>query len=421
METFIKKNYNKFTLIVASIVIACTIGTSCSEVIPEPDSPDMPDNQTTEHTLLMYFPWSVNLTSFFTANIADMELSISENGLDNQRVLVFFASAPSEAVLFEIKRNNLGIVTRDTISEYPSHPYTTVEGLTKMIKDVKEVAPAKNYSLLIGAHGMAWIPVSRASNMVYSTDNMDNFTEHWNMEVDEKNPIRTRYFGGTSATYQTDISTLVTALEQTETHLQYILFDDCFMSSIEVAYELRNCADYLIASVCEIMDYGMPYHKIGKYMLGNPNYEKIVSEFYDFYSTYTPMPCGTIGVTNLNEMDNMATIMKEINTTLQNTNTKTNIDNVQIFDGYSPTLFFDFGHYVETICANSQPNLYDRFHAQLERTVPYKLATQTFYTMSQRKRIEINHYSGINTTEPSLNSQSVNHYKQTDWYNATHE
>ena len=51
-------------------------------------------------------------------------------------------------------------------------------------------------------------------------------------------------------------------------HMDYILFDDCYMSSVEVAHALRHVTDYLIGSTSEIMAYGFPYALAGKHMLG---------------------------------------------------------------------------------------------------------------------------------------------------------
>lgn len=46
--------------------------------------------------------------------------------------------------------------------------------------------------------------------------------------------------------------------------MEYILFDDCYMSSLEVAYDLRHVTRHLIACPTEIMVYGMPYSHIGE-------------------------------------------------------------------------------------------------------------------------------------------------------------
>ncbi len=45
--------------------------------------------------------------------------------------------------------------------------------------------------------------------------------------------------------------------------MEYILFDDCYMSSVEVAYELKEATRFLIASTSEMMAYGMPYATVG--------------------------------------------------------------------------------------------------------------------------------------------------------------
>lgn len=68
--------------------------------------------------------------------------------------------------------------------------------------------------------------------------------------------------------------------------MEYILFDDCYMASVEVAYDLKEVTDYLIASPCEIMAYGMPYAEIGPHLLGKVDYESICDAFYEFYKNY---------------------------------------------------------------------------------------------------------------------------------------
>lgn len=149
--------------------------------------------------------------------------------------------------------------------------------------------------------------------------------------------------------------------------MEYILFDDCYMSTVEVAYDLKNVTSHLIASTSEIMAYGMPYDKIGQYLIGNIDYEKVCDGFYSFYSNYVT-PCGTIGVTDCSELDNLAAIMKEINQ--RYTFNEELTGELQRLDGYTPTIFFDYGDYVSKLC--SDPDLLEQFNEQLKRTVPLK-------------------------------------------------
>lgn len=119
--------------------------------------------------------------------------------------------------------------------------------------------------------------------------------------------------------------------------MEYILFDDCYMSSLETAYELRHITDYIIACPTEIMAFGMPYSTMGKHLLSRePNYKAACDAFHQFYSTYQ-YPYGTLAVTNCSELDNLAALMKRINQQYIFDNTQEGF--VQPMDGYSPVIF----------------------------------------------------------------------------------
>lgn len=158
-----------------------------------------------ERTLFMYLPWSTNLTPYFYTNISDMEKAVREKGLDNERVVVFLSTTSSEASMFEIVYEN-GETRRNTLKTYDSPAFTTVGGLAAILNDVKSFAPARSYAMTIGCHGMGWLPVhgSRKSRSA------ESFKPHWEYD----NAWATRYFGGASSAYQTDISTLAESLER---------------------------------------------------------------------------------------------------------------------------------------------------------------------------------------------------------------
>lgn len=365
-----------------------------------------------EHTLLMYLPWSgnatpsggnFNLLSYFYTNIEDIEQSISESGLNAERVLVFISTSPTQASLFEIELFK-GKIVRLPLKSYTDPAFTTAEGLASILRDVIGFAPAKTYSMTIGSHGMGWLPVSVASSR-----NVD-LKMHWEMNT----PVLTRFFGGTIAQYQTDISTLAQAIAATGVVMEYILFDDCYLSTIEVAYDLRHVAKYIIACPTEIMAHGMPYDLIGQYLLRNPNYEAIVETFYNFYRTYQ-YPYGTIGIVDTSQLDHMASIMKDINTRFSFDSSLRGT--LQKMDGYSPTIFFDYGDYVAKLCTDSE--LLDRFDTQLARTVPYKRNTGSYYSASTGSPHQIVTYSGVTISDPSTNSLATPK-TETAWYKATH-
>lgn len=365
-----------------------------------------PVSTETEKTLFMYMPWSTDLKGAFYTNISDMEKAIAKKGLDRERVLVFISTTATEATLFEIIEEN-GKCKGDTLKRYTNPALTTKEGITSILNDVKGFAPANRYAMTIGCHGMGWLPVSRGRTRLLSREKL-----HWEYEGVPK----TRYFGGKTSEYQTDITTLAEGIADAGMKMEYILFDDCYMSSIEVAYDLRGVTDFVIGSPCEIMFYGMPYAEIGEHLLGDTDYKAICDKFHTFYSNYKEMPCGTIGVTDCSELAPLVQIMKEINNRYRFDETE--ISSIQTLDGYSPTLFFDLGDYVAKLCSDT--DLLNQFQQQLQRTVPYKRHTDTYYTMTPRGRqIKIHAFSGVTVSDPSLNSLAETK-NETAWYKATH-
>ncbi len=367
----------------------------------------MPEEIRNEKTLIMYLPWSSNLTGYFYQNIIDMESSIEEmGGLSNERVIVFISKTSKEASLFEIKYEN-GKCQRLDIKSYSSPAFTTEAGITQILDDVISYAPAKRYSMIIGCHGMGWLPVN-ASRALRIQDKY-----HWDC-ID--GPL-TRYFGGTTSEFQTDISTLSSAIENAGIKMEYILFDDCYMSSIEVAYELKEVTDYLIASTCEVMAYGMPYATMGRHLLGQPDYKAICEDFHEFYSNYS-VPCGTLSVTNLSYIEEMAHLMRQINAEYSFDDFQRG--QLQNLDGYSPTIFYDFGDYINLLLEqNIAPeNIRQEFDVLMNQLVLYKTNTDNFYTAT-RGPIKINSYSGITTSDPSVSPRAADKNK-TKWFCATH-
>lgn len=414
------QQYNRLMKSVLFVLFLSVGMISCENEEPVSSSPDTeqtdnPDNSTdpvvrsnNEQTVFMYLPWSTDLTSFFKQNIADLKSVIGENILKKERVIVFMCTSPTEATLSElVYEKGKGVQKTLKNYDYPNPTYTTAEGITSILNDVQTYSPAKRYAMIIGCHGMGWIPVSNTK----SRSNSLVSKKHW----EYGNTPLTRLFGGKESKYQTDITTLAEGISSAGLKMEYILFDDCYMSTVEVAYDLKNVTSHLIASTSEIMAYGMPYDKIGQYLIGNIDFEKICDGFYSFYSNYVT-PCGTIGITDCSELDNLAAIMKEINH--RYTFNVELAGELQKLDGYTPTIFFDYGDYVSKLCAD--PELLKQFNEQLKRTVPFKRNTEYYFTaISYGKRLKINTFSGITISDPSTNALA-SQKKETAWYAATH-
>ena len=280
--------------------------------------------------------------------------------------------------------------------------YTTTNGLASIFNEVKAQAKAKQYALIVGCHGTGWL-----------------FSEG-------KSRARTRYFGGTDRYFQTNIPTLAAAIEQAKMPMQFVMFDDCYMSNIEVAYEMRHATNYLIGCCSEIMAYGMPYKNIWKYLIQQkPNYQAVVNEFHKFYSIYQ-WPYGNIGVTDCSKVEEVVAHMKTINAATANNANLIDWEDVQRLDGYEKTIFFDMGDYVNKLCTTPETQVLARnLHTALAQLVPYKSTTPYIYTALEElsyNRIRVNAYSGITISDPTQSDfeKALTTKKATGWWKATH-
>lgn len=428
------------------------VGVSCSNG----DSPDRPDVPVTPvgQTVFMFFPWSNSLLSDFRRTVEDMQTVVTQRSMKDERIMVFMATSEREAVLFELKKQN-GRCLTDTLRHYSDRPFTSRQWLTSLFSEVRTLAPASRYGMVVGCHGLAWVPVQGQRNAQKRLGSQERIDEEDNIYKEERidkeglykkeridkegvpndlmhfevqGPVTTRFIGGTYPETQIETTDLADAMADAGFHTEYILFDACYMSSVEVAYELKDVTHYLIASPTEVLSYGFPYITMGKHLLGTPNYKGIVDSFISFYSSYN-LPYGTVAVTDCTQLDALAAIAQQINAAateptnaasegnLNTARSGKNVPNgVQIMDGYSPTLFYDLGHLMSLKDAGTV--LTAAFAEQLDKTVPYKGHTSQYFTALKDAPVDIKHYSGLNTSQGSLN-RLADRLSETAWYKAT--
>lgn len=435
------------SLIIATLFIV--VGVSCSNG-DSPDGPDMPVTPVGQ-TVFMFFPWSNSLLSDFRRTVEDMQTVVAQRSMKDERIMVLMATSEREAVLFELKKQN-GRCLTDTLRRYNDRPFTSRQWLTSLFSEVMTLAPASRYGMVVGCHGLAWVPVQGQRNARKRLGSQEKIDEEDNLYKEERidkegepndlmhfevqGPVTTRFIGGTYPETQIETTDLADAMADAGFHTEYILFDACYMSSVEVAYELKDVTHYLIASPTEVLSYGFPYITMGKHLLGTPNYKGIVDSFISFYSSYN-LPYGTVAVTDCTQLDALAAIAQQINAAateqtnaaaeeprnaasegkLNTARSGNNVPNgVQIMDGYSPTLFYDLGHLMSLKDAGTV--LTAAFAEQLDKAVPYKGHTGQYFTALKDEPVDIKHYSGLNTSQGSLNHMA-DRLSETAWYKAT--
>ena len=66
-------------------------------------------------------------------------------------------------------------------------------------------------------------------------------------------------------------------------HLDFLLFDACFMSSVETAYELRRYTDFYVGSPTENPGPGAPYDIIMPYMFTPGAAAQMAQAYFEVY------------------------------------------------------------------------------------------------------------------------------------------
>ena len=422
--TFLDINMIKklFTLFICSISLAMTF-TSCSEEAFDTDSVN-------KQTILVFYPWTGSQSD--TGLLGDLQNNIDSicdgiidrKGLNNSRVLVFLSDKYNHSMLYDLQYNaTTKSVDRVPLKEYEGASYASAEGIADILNEVKTQASALNYALIVGVHGCGWTYASDWSRYPYYarpsvTRPRDNNFSGIQFGPDPNAPL-TRFFGSVSlAENAMDISTLAEGIRESGLKMQYILFDACYMSNIETAYELKDVTNYMIASGSEIMAAGLPYRSMWSYLnSATPNYSGIVSTSVNFYKNSSAPFCNLAAI-DCRQVEKLASVMKEINAQYQ-LSASVSLDSIQHLDGFRPNLFYDLETYVDSLHPSGY--LLDQFKSQLKLTIKASDHTDEAYTcIYSSDSFKIKNYCGITISDPSQHSVAIKGREKTGWWKATH-
>ena len=412
-----------FTLFICSISLALTF-TGCSEEAFDTDSVN-------KQTILVFYPWtgsksSTGLLGYLQNNIDSIcDGIIDRKGLNNSRVLVFLSNKYNHSTLYDLQYNaTTKSVDRVPLKEYEGTSYASAEGIADIMNEVKTKASALNYALIVGVHGCGWTYASDWSRYPYYarpsvTRPSDNNFSGIQFGPDPNAPL-TRFFGSVSlAENAMDISTLAEGIRESGLKMQYILFDACYMSNIETAYELKDVTNYMIASGSEIMAAGLPYRSMWSYLNSpTPNYSSIVSTSVNFYKNNSSAPFCNLAAIDCRQVEKLASVMKDINAEYQ-LSASVSLDSIQHLDGFRPNLFYDLETYVDSLHPSGY--LLDQFKSQLKLTIKASDHTEEAYTcIYSSDSFKIKNYCGITISDPSQHSVAIKGREKTGWWKATH-
>ena len=188
-------------------------------------------------TILVYMAADNNLVNSAWQNVDQMLVGMES--IDGN-LIVYIDPQGGTPQLLKIESGG----KKTVVEEYAKENSASTSVLSRVIARTKALYPAESYGLVLWSHGLGWAPAGVIPKS-YSADDL------W--RKDPNAPL-TKWFAQDGANY-IDISDLAGALPR-DREFDFLLFDACFMGSVEALYELRNAAKYIIASPTEILSSG---------------------------------------------------------------------------------------------------------------------------------------------------------------------
>lgn len=372
-----------------------------------------------EHCAIHYF-FGTSLGRYFNTNVADAATAIAEGALGSENRYVYLKqSSRSEASIVEIcyDATNGSAVERHIADIIIDATKSNAENIAANIALIMEAIPAESYGIILAGHGQGWV-----TREVLNSDNATEFAAKWGYDPWAKalGAEQTRAFGEYNT--QSDITELAEGLRlEGGEKFDYLLFDACFMSNIETLYDLSNVAEVIIASPCEIMGSGFPYHRTLRYLMAGEerSYERAAESYYLYYrDEYSGSArCGSIALVECSQIEALAEATRAVVATAREQYDATTI---QTYEGQYVHTFYDFAQWCEAVATDEAA--YQAFEQQLARTIPAKYTLPTFYSAlgsGGTLDIDVERYSGVTTSAPCEPYQES--WRETSWYKAVWE
>lgn len=336
------------------------------------------EKQSPKKAIFVYIAANNDLKYSALKSLDLMELGYKQDYGD---LIVYIKTERRNSYILKIKNDNkIGTIVSDTLKVYDSRNSSSFSFMEEVFKDMKSFTTAEEYGVILWSHATSWLPE------FYNSKKIASFGYDRGVEMDFK-----------------DLKKIIPK------KTKFILFDACYMSSIESVYELRNSADYIIASSSEVLSSSHPYDII----LGDlfsENYKIVCQKFLEFYNKKIDIEqSATISLINTSHLGDLAFQTKNIfkKYDKKGVNITSSFSQDFNFEKKVNIGFYDFLSIIRNNCKDSELSF---FEEEFNKCVVYSANTKKFFN------IPIIESSGLTLSLIDKNLDIFEYYKSLDWY-----
>ena len=308
MSDFMKNYIYSFFALVFLIMAGCSKNEEPAQT-----------NEKIVTSILLYAVASNNLSYSFYQDIDELKEGLKKCNLNSVEFYVYSVTHNNDAVpaLSKAKIDSQGNVVFDIIKTYDREDESTsIKRISTVIEDYRDLTSATKHGLILWSHATAWAPAPKI-NKIVSADSRKGRSISHDMSGSLGNfgsvdPTEILWWGqdnynGVSS--YCDLSDLAKALPDNQ--FDFIWFDCCYMSSVEVIYELRNKAEMFVAYPTEVLAEGAPYAIITPYIASeSPDLISAAQNMSQYYLNGNKV--FTIAVIDPKAIENVAEIASQV-------------------------------------------------------------------------------------------------------------
>ncbi len=344
--------------------------------------------------VILYMAANNNLSSFAEHNISTIKDGFVPDKQSKDILVIYVHLANKDPKLVRVYKESDGVVIEDVVAAYTDQNSANGDVLKAVLNKIKVIFPAKEYGLILWSHATGWLPQGYFNTSV---------TQGAYYEDPYKDIVKSF---GEDRGVEMEVKELKGALPF---RFSFIIFDCCFMGGIETIYELKDKADFIVASPTEILAYGFPYDQIMNSLFQTRlDLEQTCQLFYNYYNNQSGVhQSATISIYKTSELKQLADVTKSIFNNNRSKIATLTMSSIQPYFRLNKSWFWDLGHLIEKIAT---PAEYATFTASLDRVIVAKWNTPHFIDL------EIKKYSGVSTyIQNPENDFLDSFYRGFDW------